>query len=126
MFATGASDMKFVARKGTSSWKFITFVAIVLIYGSVLLISEIKSLYVVRKTLQTQDFGIHSVYPLEYMDASDTSGDTRRKPLTLQDLRNGTFLPETKDIQWISTPTSLIDDSGDFVVVENDRYYLKS
>lgn len=126
MFATGASDMKFVARKGTSSWKFITFVAIVLIYGSVLLISEIKSLYVVRKTLQTQDFGIHSVYPLKYMDASDTSGDTRRKPLTLQDLRNGTFLPETKDIQWISTPTSLIDDSGDFVVVENDRYYLKS
>lgn len=116
-----------VFQKRTSSWKYISVISVVLIYGTSLLLSQINALY-----FNYQQAHHHTSPPGNEQEVTSETPNLKidfqsnRRPLTFQAVRNGTFYPESKDIQWIQTPTSFTDDSGEYIVVENGNYYLKS
>ncbi|KAG0679470.1 hypothetical protein C6P40_005321 [Pichia californica] len=121
-------------KAASFSWKYISMVLIVLIYGTSLLLSQVNSLYINHKTYDRREKEQSVLFKDEFQSSEETtnnliletSTNNDKKPLTFKDVRNGTFYPEIKEIQWIQTPTSLTNDSGDYIVVENHNYYLKS
>ncbi|CAR29745.1 hypothetical protein ZYGR_0AD04290 [Zygosaccharomyces rouxii] len=46
--------------------------------------------------------------------------------VSFDNLRNGTFVPELKALQWIHTTGSTEDDKGLFLTTENDNYEVRS
>ena len=118
--------------KSTTSWKYISLITITIIYGTTLLLSQVNSLYINHKQVRLQNIDkyqsnndlITDCHENLFLEPSNGNG---KIPLTFQAVRNGTFYPNIKDIQWIQTPNSLTDDSGDYIVVDDDsNYYLKS
>lgn len=99
-------------------WKWSAIVSVVLIYGSSLLLSQVNSMYI----------NYHQIRQFKLQDSSNKQHAIvdGKKPLTFADVRNGTFTPEFNSIQWIQTPESLTNDSGDYIVVKNGNYTLKS
>ncbi|GAV56127.1 hypothetical protein ZYGR_0BA00330 [Zygosaccharomyces rouxii] len=67
----------------------------------------------------------------------DNHNDTYRLPqsqfvkdgrikVSFDNLRNGTFVPEFKTLQWIHAPGSIEDDMGLFLTTANDNYEVRS
>lgn len=110
-------------QKTSASWKYISLISIVLIYGTSILLSQVNSLYVNHNRQQEFQLSLQQKLPEGVLDTDIYGG---KKPLTFRDVRNGTFYAESRHIQWIQTPESLTNDSGDYIVVENSNYYLKS
>lgn len=104
-------------KKHIPSWKFFSLITIVLIYGTSLLLSQVNSLYINHKEQR-------SLKIVKNIGVSLANND--KIPLAFQHVRNGTFIPKSKEIQWIQTPTSLTNDSGDYIVIEDGKYILKS
>ena len=122
-------DVVHQPQKGSlAAWKYISLVSIILIYGTSLLISQVNSLYVNHIQYKHQQLTyIHNDEELPQLKLdSETLSTSAKIPLTFQAVRNGTFNAVSKEIQWIQTSTSLTDDSGDYVVIEDGKYYLKS
>jgi dipeptidyl aminopeptidase B len=122
-------DVVHQPQKGSlAAWKYISLVSIILIYGTSLLISQVNSLYVNHIQYKHQQLTyIHNDEELPQLKLdSGTLSTSAKIPLTFQAVRNGTFNAVSKEIQWIQTSTSLTDDSGDYVVIEDGKYYLKS
>ena len=94
-------------------WKYLVLV-IILIYGSTLLISSINRL--------TCPQGFSGRKPIA---RNDTPAYGLSK-VSFENVRNKTFTPEYKPLQWISTSDSLYDDRGLFVTFENEEYVVKS
>lgn len=46
--------------------------------------------------------------------------------VSFENVRNGTFVPVTKSLQWINAPGSTADDKGLFLTNYNDNYEIKS
>ncbi|CDO94703.1 unnamed protein product [Kluyveromyces dobzhanskii CBS 2104] len=46
--------------------------------------------------------------------------------VSFENVRNGTFQPEMKPLQWISTPDSQKDDKGLYVTFQDDTYSVRS
>lgn len=115
-------------KSSLAAWKYISLVSIILIYGTSLLISQVNSLYVNHIQYKHQQLTyIHNDEELPQLKLdSETLSTSAKIPLTFQAVRNGTFNAVSKEIQWIQTSTSLTDDSGDYVVIEDGKYYLKS
>lgn len=111
-----------IQQQKTTSWKYVSLISIVLIYGTSLLLSQVNSLYINHSSYQENK--THHLTQQPFGKASIEKDS--KKPLTFDDVRNGTFAPDYKQIQWIQTPTSLTNDSGDYIVIENENYYLKS
>lgn len=113
----GKSIHQEVPQRRSSFWKWSAIVSLALLYGTSLLVSQINSLYINYN--QFRQFKVQ-----------DVSNQNRlingKLPLTFADVRNGTFAPEFNSIQWIQTPDSLTNDSGDYIVVNDDKYTLKS
>lgn len=111
-------------QKRTTSWKYLSLISIALIYGTSLLLSEVNSLYInhtnIQQLKQQQQVLIQGPSISERLIYDD------KKVLSFEDVRKGLFVPESKSIQWIQTPTSLTNDSGDYIVFENNIYTLKS
>lgn len=108
------------------SWRYISLVSIVLVYGTSLLLSQVNSLYVNHKQLGLQRQLDYHPADKEIQGLAFDADAKAKRPLTFKDVRNGTFYAESKEIQWIQTPESLTNDSGDYIVVERGNYYLRS
>lgn len=115
-------------KSSSSTWKYLSLVSIILIYGTSLLISQVNSLYVNHQEfkLKLQQQSVNEVDHTQLKIELQNEIESDKIPLTFQAVRNGTFAAESKSIQWIQTPTSLTDDSGDYVVIEDGKYFLKS
>lgn len=101
------------------SWKLVSLVIIAILYGTSLVLSQVNSLYI------NHNNAIQNRYT-RLNGNSNLVASNNKKSLSFSDIRAGLFVPESKSIQWIQTPSSLTNDSGDFIVVENGNYILKS
>lgn len=102
-------------RNKLDRWLRPGFVLLLLVWGSVLLLRSIESF---RGHRNDDDTG----YRLPH-SAFTNDGSLR---VNLTTVRNSTFLPVVKSLQWISTPESQIDDNGLFVTVSDDAYVVRS
>ncbi|GME83957.1 unnamed protein product [Ambrosiozyma monospora] len=106
----------------------------ILIYGSGFLLQQINNFHKTFYNHPQQKYHsiIASVPQKEITDNAplvtdeDSIGYPSKKPLTFEEVRKGTFLPQRKELQWIQTPSSLVNDSGEYVVVSKGKYLLKS
>ncbi|KAH3662550.1 hypothetical protein OGAPHI_005802 [Ogataea philodendri] len=96
-------------------WNSFLVLSLILVYGSSLLLGQINQLYYNHKNTGA----------LKHKPASPIVPEGKL-PLTFQALRNGTFAPERKSIQWLRTDKSLNEDSGEYIVVDDGNYVLKS
>lgn len=100
-------------RRGPShALSYLTVVSLLLVYGTSLLVSQVHSFYK----------SFHAVQD----DHDYCSYTGSKEPLTFALVRNGTFVPEKREIQWIATPQSLTNDSGDYILTKDSKYTLKS
>ncbi|TID30686.1 hypothetical protein CANINC_000602 [Pichia inconspicua] len=106
-----------------TSWKFISLITIVLIYGTSILLSQINTLYTNHKNFQLIQ---KQQYQESQIGKSEVPQNDGKKSLTFEDVRKGIFIPDSKSIQWIQTSTSLTNDSGEYIVAEDNKYTLKS
>ncbi|ODV86898.1 hypothetical protein CANARDRAFT_6468 [[Candida] arabinofermentans NRRL YB-2248] len=111
-------------RQGSlrNSLKFIAVISIAVIYGSTLLISQINALYTNYHHYKYEHTLLGEV--ADYRDKTSSTGG--KIPLDFNLVRSGAFYPETRSIQWIQTPSSLTDDSGDYVLIDESNYILKT
>lgn len=104
--------------RSAATWsnRWSVLVALLLLYGASLLISQANSFLINYKDYKR----------FKQEQNQIQIEDDGRKPLTFADVRNGTFVAEHKSIQWIQTPTYLTDDYGDYIVIKDSNYTLKS
>lgn len=105
-------------RNKVERWLRPGVVLVLLIWGSVLLLRSIKGL-----SGHNKDDG--NDLPGYRVPNSTHTNDGSLK-VTLTDVRNGTFSPIVKSLQWISSPDSRNDDKGLFVTVSDDAYMVRS
>jgi dipeptidyl aminopeptidase len=113
-------------QKKSLPWKLISLISVILIYGTSILLYQFNNLYVNHKICQAKKTLNQNIPDVLISSLLDSHSNSTKIPLTFQDVRNGNFIPESKDIQWIQTLTSSTNDSGDYIVVEDQKYYLKS
>lgn len=94
-------------------------VLVLLIWGSALLLKSIDSL---RE--HNHDGGNDDESGYRVPNSTHTNDGSLK--VSLENVRNGTFSPVVKSLQWISTPDSQTDDKGLFVTVTDDAYTLRS
>lgn len=104
-----------------NSWKYLSLITITLIYGTSLLLSQANSLYENHRNFQLIKEQHLQLQTQEVPHLCDG-----KKPLTFEDVRKGIFIPESKSIQWIKTSTSFTNDTGEYIVSEDNKYTLKS
>ncbi|OBA20256.1 hypothetical protein METBIDRAFT_78699 [Metschnikowia bicuspidata var. bicuspidata NRRL YB-4993] len=88
-----------------------------LVWGSVVLVSSVSSLMGHRALAQ---YGLCSLRSL-------SSQEVTRKHVTLETLRDGTFKPNFKELQWIQSPESASNDQGTYLLkdkVDSRTTYL--
>lgn len=107
-----------------NKWNWIGILLVVLIYGTNLLLGQVNSFYLNYK--QFQDYKQQNLITLNKHEHTDLTSISGKTPLTFAAVRNGTFVPDYNYIQWIQTPYSLTDDSGDYIVVKDNVYTLRS
>lgn len=93
-------------------------ILVLLVWGSVLLVKAIGS-------LQGRHDDVGHTEPGYHIPNSSYTEDGSLK-VSLANVRNGTFMPSLKTLQWISTPDSRVDDKGLFVTVFNETHVVKS
>lgn len=101
------------------SFHIVSVVLLVLIYGSSLLINQVDSLYRSHHKTPLYNFSEPElpVFP---------ENESGKIPLSFKLVKNGTFGAESREIQWIQTPNSRTNDTGDYVVTKSSQYILKS
>ncbi|VEU23506.1 DEKNAAC104638 [Brettanomyces naardenensis] len=106
-------------KRLSHTFKWISIVSLLLLYGSSLLVSQVNAFY--------RNF--HELHQFQRASGGNELVDfdsSNKTPLSLSLVRNGTFSPERREIQWIETPNSLTNDSGNYVLTKDSRYILKS
>lgn len=109
-------------RRRPSYLAGMTLVA--LVWGSVFLIAGVAHLREVstQRSLLQDDDGLISLLQLRQQYADfNVSGR-----IGFPQVRNSSFAPEYKSIQWISEPDSFKDDKGTFATSDKGKYLVKS
>lgn len=133
-----------VRRDGLKYYKQIVFIGVIIstiLWGSTSLITSIAYL---RQSKNTELFSLHGSFQTGFDinfggDDSDGSGNTPVYPiddlpiwvngkirLNQTHIRDGTFSPSFKQVQWIKEPSSINNDKGTYVLKDNDEYLIKS
>lgn len=106
--------------------------ATILVWGTAFLVSAVTSLLQTRQT------------PAQYLNdsfhrlAKGQAGKVfpwhtpqhQKKQLALEDIRDGKFRPNVKELQWINTPESITNDQGTYLLKDTEgerpKYVVKS
>lgn len=99
-----------------------------LVWGSAILVSSISSLMLRRITADFNScvfdkYNSQEIYPWHKVQSS-------KNPVNLETLRDGTFRPTFKQLQWIQSPESVFNDQGTYLLKEDldgrTTYLVKS
>ncbi|GME96977.1 unnamed protein product [[Candida] boidinii] len=111
-------------KKNLNYLKFLKsfgLILIILIFGTGFLLQQFNNFY--KTYLEIQNFKLNLKDPFLPLENNDVT--TKKIPLTFSSVRNGTFRPETHRIQWIKSPDSSTNDSGTYMLIDDNQYILK-
>lgn len=113
-------DEHFRRRNGNKWEKMLRpgVILVLLVWGSVLLTKTISSLQRCNNDRKDEDSGYRVPNSLYTEDGS--------LKVSLRNVRNGTFVPKLKSLQWISTPDSHVNDKGLFYTMSNETHVVRS
>lgn len=117
--------MSLKSQSARTRWLSPLVVVTLLVWGSTLLINAISNL---RITLgETSNIYNKSQLSLfKNANRYDSYNILNSKVLNFENIRNSTFQPKFKSIQWINEPNSFQNDKGTYTTNDNNTYLIKS
>ncbi|OWB63419.1 hypothetical protein B5S29_g4397 [[Candida] boidinii] len=107
-------------------FKSFGLILIILLFGTGFLLQQLNNFY--KTYLEIQNFNklnYNNSFPIIENTDDNVDDNNKKIPLTFNSVRNGTFRPETHRIQWIKSPDSLTNDSGTYMLIDDNKYILK-